>query len=220
MSFPDTPRSRTYPYLRRVLRPIAWTAASLLLFLAVALVVLHTAPARRYVLARAQAWLASQHVELEASRLRYNLLSLSLQLDDVTVRARGMASAPPLVRVEQVTLDLGLLALLSGRYVVEDGALVRPVIHVAIDRDGRTNIPVLPESKDEAVRPAPAPDAGRAIDYLVRSFRVTDLVVHIDDRRRAMALTLPVRSIAIEGARQPRRHDVRVDAGVRSIIRP
>lgn len=193
---------------RRALRLAASITGALILLLIVALLALHTERAKRYVLAQATEWLAQEEIDFHASRLDYNLFRLTVRLQDVTLRTLGPNDAP-FAKIAEVALDLSPLDLLRGRYVVQEGTIVRPEIYVAIDEKGHSNIPRV------TAEPAPKepPDAETPLDYLIETFSIVDARIRYEDRRQALDLSLPVRSIEIDGSRIPRRHTLRLDAG-------
>ncbi|MPY88550.1 MAG: BamA/TamA family outer membrane protein [Luteitalea sp.] len=203
-STPSPPTRR-----RRVVRFLAWTAAAILIFVIAAIITLHTPPAKRYVLARVTDALAEQDIELRASRLDYNLLTLAVHLENVTLRAREPRNAPAFARVGTFTLDVSLVDLMRGRYVVEDGTLVRPRVHLIVNSGGATN---LPTSAAEPAAEEEAADEPTSLDYLINTFRMVDGTVRYEDRRQGLDVILPIQSIAIDGSPRTKQHVVRIQA--------
>ncbi|MGH9161405.1 MAG: hypothetical protein ACRD2X_15680, partial [Vicinamibacteraceae bacterium] len=193
--------------IRRILSFLVISAAVLFVLLIAALLTLHTPPAKRYVLARVADLLAQQNVELQAGSLDYNLLALSVRLENATFRARQPRDAAPFAKVGRFELDASLLDLLRGRYVVESGTLVRPDIHLVVNGAGETNLPA-PAAEEEEEEP----EEPVSVDYLINAFRVVDGTVRYEDRRQGLDITLPIQSIAIEGSSRTKRHDVRLRA--------
>ena len=198
-SAPSLPRLRGRR--RRALGVIAASAVFLLVLLVTAL---HTPPVKRYLLSQVTHLLADSQIQLTVQRLDYNLLDLSLVLQDVTLRAAG-AEYPPFAHIDRATVDMSLFALLRGQYVVEQGTLTRPRVHVVLDEGDRANLPKLPPRED-------ADERAEAIDYLIRKFSIADAELHFEDRRQRLDVRLPVSRIEVQG-QQVSRHRVHVTAG-------
>jgi outer membrane protein assembly complex protein YaeT len=162
------------------------------------LIGLHTAPAKDYILERVSQMLASQGIDVRARSLDYNLLNLSVRLEEVAVRGRGLPDAPPIAEIAQANANLSLTDLIAGRYVMQEGSLVRPRIHVLIDDEGRSNLPELVGQEPEA---SASEEAETVVDYLLARLEVTDGHVRYEDRRQQLDVALPVSSMTIEGQR-------------------
>jgi outer membrane protein assembly complex protein YaeT len=138
-------RGRTPPTRHR--RPwLRAVALGLLALVVLALALAHSPFARRAALARLIAALEASGVELEASRLSYNLLTLSAGLENATVRASGAET--PFLRADRLYLDLPLLALwgsLRLQSVELDGARVT----IVRGESGETNLPSFAEQDSE-----------------------------------------------------------------------
>ena len=147
--------------------------------------------------------LAAQRIELATDELRYNVLDLSLSLRNIRVRSPEAPNAPPFAVIPSARVDLSLLQLLRGRYVVESGALEGVNIHYFVDERGRDNVPRPPADPDQP---------GNPLDYVVVQLAMNNAQVRYENRSRAIDLTLPVSSLAVEGNRLTGRHEVRVTA--------
>ena len=99
---------------RRVLRTLARLGGAAFLFAGALLLALHSGPARRFALSRAVTFLAARHIELRANDLRYNLLSLSMDLRDLQLRSAASTDVPAFVRIGRARVDLSLTQLLRG----------------------------------------------------------------------------------------------------------
>ena len=199
----DTPLPRSRR--RRRLRILGVIAGSAVLLLLLLLAALHTPPVKRYVLSQVTRLLADSQIAFTAQRLDYNLFTLSLVLQDVTLRAVGADDAPAFAHIDRGTVDLSLFALLRGQYVIERGTITRPTIHVVLDEGDRHNLPRLPQRADTGERAEP-------IDYLIREFSISDAELRFEDRRQRLDAHLPVSSIDVQG-QQVSRHRVRLTAG-------
>jgi Omp85 superfamily domain len=134
--------------------------------------------------------LASSQVVFTAQHLDYNLFELSLDLQDVTLPALGAEDAPPFAHIARATVDMSLLPLLRGRYVVEEGAITRPTVHVVLEAD-RSNLPQFPEQPKE--------EPSEPIDYFIRQLSVSDAEVRFEDRRHQLGVRLPMPIIDVRG---------------------
>ena len=121
---------------RRVLRVLGGAAAILCLLLLASLAALHTPTARRFVLSQVTQVLAAQQIELRADELSYNLFNLSATLRNVRVRSPQMEH-PPFLAVARARVDLSLVQLLWGRYVVESAVAEGLDIHYVVDENDR-----------------------------------------------------------------------------------
>ena len=108
---------------RNVLRNTARLAAGVLLLIALILGLLHTSPAKRYILAEARSSLDRRGILLEASSLDYNLFALRFTLSDLRLRPVATPDLPELVRADLVSANLHLLDLIHGRYRVESAII-------------------------------------------------------------------------------------------------
>ena len=168
-----------------------------------ALIALHTPPGRRFVLAQVTQLLAAQRIALSTDELRYNLLDLSLSLRNIRVRSPEAPNAPPFAVIPSARVDLSLLQLLRGRYVVESGVLDGVNIHYFVDERGNDNVPRPPQDPDEPSEP---------LDYLIANLAVNNAQMRYENRAQTIDLTLPVSSLTVEGNGLTDRHEVRLKA--------
>src|SRR5690348_8908983 len=110
--------ARTRLGRRRLVRTLALALGGVCVFAGLLLLALHSRPARKFALDRAVAFLASQRIDFQANDLQYNLLSLSIDLKNVQLRAAGSADVPVFARIGHARVDLSLPQLLRGRVVV------------------------------------------------------------------------------------------------------
>src|SRR5690606_34597511 len=139
------------------------------------LAALHTPPARRLVVSEAARHLASHGVELRVADLHYNLLRLSASVRDVAVSVSGM---PPFLRAAGVQVNLDLLELLRGRYVLEDGAASGVRLQYLVGPQGENN---LPRFTGAAAEPEPT---GVTPEVVIVDLRIVDAHVEYRDVTR------------------------------------
>ena len=116
--------------LNRKLRWVAWGIGSLLSLVVLLVALLHTPPARRYALKQIVQILDKQGISFDSSGFDYNLLSAKAELRNVVVRAPQAPDLPAILRADRVQVDIGLRSLLGGKYVIEDGSIRHPSIHL------------------------------------------------------------------------------------------
>ena len=136
--------------MRRVLHTVARVGGGAGLCAVLLLLALHSGPARRFALKQGIALLASQQIELQADELRYNLLSLSIDLRNVRLRSAASAGVPVFARIGRARVVLSLFELLRGRVLVENGVAEDADVNYVVGADGRTNFPRLPGTGSEA----------------------------------------------------------------------
>lgn len=156
----------------------------------------------RYALQKLQELLRQRGVELRASSVSYNLGDLSATLRDVEVRSAAAPDLPAVVSAGFVQVDIGLRALLRGSFVVQKIWIEDFKLHVAIDEQGRSNIPQLPES-EPSEEPLP--------DFLIEFLRATAGSFTYEDRGRGVAVELPLWKLSITGDGDTWAHEVRFD---------
>jgi len=191
-------RQRPRPTAVRILRWLGFACLGVALLLMIAVAALQTAAGRRFALSRVAALLASQQIDFNADELRYNLLDLSLELRDVTIKSARRADLPPFAVIKHVTADLSLPDLIRGRYVVESGAV-----------EGARVLYLADENGDNLPRPPSDPNKpGRELDYLIEDLKISDAEVRYENRLQRVDATLPVELLTITGHRVTNRHDI------------
>ena len=150
---------------------------------------LHLPFVRSRVLSLVADRLDQQGIHLEADRLGYNLLTLTVELDGVSVAARGVD--PPFLEIDAARINLPW-SIVTGTLAAESVELTRPRLTLVRAADGSLNLP----STD--------PDtSGGGLEGPIHIGRllVSDLAVSYDDATndqsiRADGLTLDMVSSA------------------------
>jgi outer membrane protein assembly complex protein YaeT len=188
---------------RRVLRTAARLGGGACLFGGLLLLALHSGPARRFALNRAIAFLASRQIELRTDELRYNLLSLSVDLRDLQLRSAASADLPVFARIGRARVDLSLPELLRGRMVVETGLMEDVDVDYIVGADGRDNLPRLPGNSDEARRPP---------DYLISSLSASRVRVRYANLAQRVDVVVSLSSAGMTGNPLTGRHQIRIES--------
>src|SRR5262245_33059163 len=189
---------------RRVIRGLAIFAGGSCLFVFLLLLVLQTGPARKFVFDRITAFLASRRIDLQVESLHYNLFTLSIVARNLRVRAAGTADLPAFATIGHGQIDLSLMQLLRGRYVVQSGVVDQVDIQYVVDADGRDNLPRPPS--DPNLQPKP-------FDYLISRLVVSNTRVRYVNRTQHVDLALPVSAIEMTGNALTDRHQLRLEGG-------
>jgi outer membrane protein assembly factor BamA/autotransporter translocation and assembly factor TamB len=191
----DESRRRT---LKRLGKWLGIVSLACVLLVGLLLGALHTPQGRRFVLSRVTALLASRQIDFRADQLRYNLLDLSLDLRDVTVRSARSDADPPFAVIARVRADLSLQGLLRGRYVLQSGTIEGARVHYLVDDRG-DNLPRAPRDPNAPEEP---------LDYLVESLDASAALVRYENRVQHLDATIPVSSLRIRGDALTDRHTV------------
>jgi outer membrane protein assembly factor BamA/autotransporter translocation and assembly factor TamB len=188
---------------RRVLRGLRILGILICALVIVALIALHTPPARRVVANQVVALLAREQIEFSTDELGYNVLNASVNLRNIRVRSTTWPDAPVFATIGQARVNLSLVQLLRGRYVVESGSIDDVDIHYFVDEQGRNNLPRPPRDPD-------APE--RELDYLISALKISGAQVRYENRAQQIDARLPVSSIDVSGNDLTDRHEIALQA--------
>src|SRR5262245_20881379 len=97
---------------RRLVRLVVFLVGLCVASLVLILLGLHTPPAKRFVLARVEQYLARENIDLRAASLDYNLFTLSASIDRGVVRTAQSPDLPPFAQVGHATVSLSLTDLI------------------------------------------------------------------------------------------------------------
>jgi outer membrane protein insertion porin family len=135
-------------FLRRLFRwkTLLILLSSLALLCVLVFAALHLPPVRAFVLGKAEAYLrASFGVELAAKSLRYNLLTLSVSLRDVSLSSVGPGH-PPFLTAARIRVRIPLALVLGREVRIKDLEIDGPRVEIVFAEDGASNLPVFPQS--------------------------------------------------------------------------
>ncbi len=191
------------PRRRRIVGGLRTFGVLVCALVIVVLIALHTPPARRYVANQIVALLAREQIEFSTDQLGYNVLNASVNLRNIRVRSTTWPGAPVFATIGRAQVNLSLVQLFRGRYVIESGNVDDVDIHYFVDEQGRNNLPSPPRDPD-----APATD----VDYLVSSLSIARAQVRYENRAEQIDARLPISSIDVSGNALTDRHEIRFDA--------
>ncbi|HKE87500.1 MAG TPA: translocation/assembly module TamB domain-containing protein [Vicinamibacterales bacterium] len=166
-------------------------------------VAVHTPPARRFATNQVIALLAREQIEFSTDQLGYNLLGASFNLRNVRIRSTTRPDAPVFATIGRLRINMSLLQLLRGRYVVQSGSVEDVDVHYVVDEQGRDNVPRPPSDPNKPSEP---------LDYLVSSLTVSRAKVRYENRADQIDARLPVSSINVTGNDVTNRHLIKLDA--------
>jgi outer membrane protein assembly complex protein YaeT len=195
--------SVNHPRRRRRLRGLRLAAAILCLLAVLTFIAIQTPPARRFAVSQVVALLARERIEFSTDELGYNLLGASFNLRNVRIRSTTWPDAPVFATIGRLRINMSLLQLLRGRYVVQSGSIEDVDVHYFVDEQGRDNLPRPPKDPNEPAKP---------LDYLVQTLSVSRAHVRYENRTEQIDAQLPVSSIQITGNGITDRHLIHLQA--------
>ncbi len=172
---PRQPAARTL----RVRDRLALLALALLFAAGAVALIVHTPPVRRLVLRYTIADVQRRYgIRLDAARLDYNLVALSVGLAQVRI-ATNASPTVPFFEADYVAASLPP-GVLAGSVALNEIAVTSGRVHIVRDRNGRTNLP------ESSASPAGEP-AALEIARLV----APRLIVDLQDAQHDLALNIP-----------------------------
>lgn len=86
----------------------------------------------------------------EIGGLDFNLSTLTAHLYNVVVRGSENPDQPPLLRVDKLTVGLKIQSALRRKVNLSELLIEHPVVHLQVDRHGKSNLPQAPPSKSNS----------------------------------------------------------------------
>lgn len=161
--------------LTAIIGAVVIAFAAFVWFLAV-----RTGAAKEYVVGRIESAARGQGLILQIRNMGIALFGPAVTLNDIVVRTEAAPDLPPMLRAKTVRLNLGLGALLSGRYGLSEVVVEDPQVDVAITEQGRSNLPAAARGGGTKGRQVGIP-----------RLRATGGSLRIDDRRERIFALLP-----------------------------
>jgi outer membrane protein assembly complex protein YaeT len=193
---------------RRRLHGFRLVAAILCLIAVLTFVAVQTPPARRFATNQVIALLAREQIEFNTDELGYNLLGASFNLRNVRIRSTTWPDAPVFATIGRLRINMNLMQLLRGRYVVQSGSIEDVDIHYVVDEQGRDNLPRPPKDPNTPEKP---------LDYLVQKLSVSRANVRYENRAQQIDAQLPVSSVQVTGNEVTDRHLIHLQASGGSV---
>jgi translocation and assembly module TamB len=82
--------------------------------------------------------------------LDFNLSTLTAHLYDVVIHGNESPDAPPLLQLDKLTVSLKIQSALHRNVNLSELLIEHPVVHVQVDREGKSNIPQSPPSQSSS----------------------------------------------------------------------
>jgi hypothetical protein len=160
----------------------------------------------RLLLALLLPWLlglaaAGAGLRLDCAAAHLSLSGLSLRLEDIALHDSSAPAAPPLLRAQELVVDLAASRLLHGELLVVDAALTGARVHLQREADGSLRLPAAWRGPGDPTPTPPPPDAPPAAaaqpwqfepPLRADSIRVHDLQVVLEDIRGGARSTFAV----------------------------
>lgn len=128
---------------------ILWALAALVAFpiglTIVGLLAVKLSPSvRRGILAQVERYVGeSTGAQIAIRDFTLDISRFGLQLEGIEARRPGSQSAPPLLRIDQVSAEINVDSVLKRQWNLKNLVIHHPVVHVFVDRAGESNLPPL-----------------------------------------------------------------------------
>ena len=86
----------------------------------------------------------------EIGGLDFNLSTLTAHLYNVVVRGSESPNQPPLLRIDKLTVGLKIQSALRRKVSLGELLIEHPVVHMQVDRQGKSNLPQAPPSQSSS----------------------------------------------------------------------
>jgi translocation and assembly module TamB len=80
----------------------------------------------------------------------FQLSTLTARLYDITIHGHELASQPPLLHVDKLTVGLTIPSILRRKVNLKELSIEHPVVHVWIDHEGKSNLPQSPQKQSSS----------------------------------------------------------------------
>ncbi len=111
----------------------------------------------------------------EIGGLDFNLSTLTAHLYNVVVRGSESPDQPPLLRVDKLTVGLKIQSALQRKVSLSELLIEHPVVHMQVDRQGKSNLPQAPPSQSSSQT--------SVFDLAVRHAQLTNGEVNYNDKK-------------------------------------
>ncbi len=155
------------------------------------------------VQSRLSSYLRGQGIDFKADRLDYNLLTLSVWLQGVTIGSTAPPQQSSFLRIQSAAASLSVPALLGGLPVVENAELRGLQIQIVRDATGALNLPVSSTPQKESTSDPNAPLA-----FVLERARVVNGSFRFADLQSNLEVSLPSWTLGIQGDRRTRAHEI------------
>jgi translocation and assembly module TamB len=111
----------------------------------------------------------------EIRNLDFRLSTLTAHLNNITIRGRERLDQPPLLQVDRLTVGFKIQSLAHRKVTLGELLIDHPVVHVGVDREGKSNLPQAP--------PSQASSHTSVFDLAVGHVLLTDGEINYNDKK-------------------------------------
>jgi outer membrane protein assembly complex protein YaeT len=177
----------------KLLLPAIGFVALLLLLVAA----LQTRPVENYVLRRLSSYLrSSRGIDLSAASLHYNLLTLSAELDSLSMGSAGSANLPPFLTADSVRASVSFLSLIRRRPVIENAVLDGVCVRIVENSKGRSNLPHPPSA---AANEDSSGIPGLPLPFLIEDLRARGTLLRFENDDHGFGVELSGWQVEMHG---------------------
>ncbi len=188
--------------------------AAVVAFVAVLwLLVVRTGAAKDYVAGRIVSAARQQGLILEIGNTGISLFGPAVTLNDVVVRAAQASDLPPILSAKDIRLKLGLGALLSGSYVLDEAIIKDPQVHAVITERGNSNLPTARGGGGQPSGSGGQASGGGAQQAEIPKLRATGGSLQLDDRRDRVFVHFPEWKLSLQPEREASRAGIEFKTG-------
>ena len=105
----------------------------------------------------------------------FSLSALTANLYDITLRGTESPDQPPLLHADKLTVGLKIISVFHRKVSLSELLILRPVVHVQVNRDGKNNFPTAPSSQSSSHT--------NVFDLAVRHAQITNGEVDYNDQK-------------------------------------
>jgi len=118
----------------------------------------------------------------EIRNLDFELSTLTAHLYNITLHGSEHADQPPLLQVNKLTVGLKIQSLVNRKITLNELLIDHPVVHLGVDREGKSNIPQSPPSKNGS--------HASVFDLAVGHVNLTDGEINYNDKKTPLVADL------------------------------
>jgi translocation and assembly module TamB len=118
----------------------------------------------------------------EIRNLDFELSTLTAHLYNITLHGSEHRDQPPLLQVDKLTVGLKIQSLVHRKITLNELLVDHPVVHLGVDREGKSNIPQSPPSKNSS--------RTSVFDLAVGHVNLTDGEIDYNDKKTSLVADL------------------------------
>jgi len=119
---------------------------------------------------------------VEIRTLDFELSTLTAHLYNITLHGSELPDQAPLLQVDKLTVGLKIQSLVRRQITLNELLVDHPVVHLGVDREGKSNIPQSPPSKNSS--------HASVFDLAVGHVNLTDGEINYNDKKTPLVADL------------------------------